>query len=80
MRSDSVQFFTCDEVLEIHNRLIAKFGSQGGMRDFCLLLSALCRPQTGYYNDLAEMGTAFFESLIINRSFVDEDECAAFFG
>lgn len=67
-------------MLEIHNRLIAKFGGQGGVRDFGLLLSASYRPQTGYYNDLAELGTALFESLIINRLFVDEDKYAAYFG
>ncbi len=50
------------------------------MRDFGLLLSALYRPQTGYYNDLNEMGTALFESLITNRLFVDENKRIAFFG
>ena len=44
-----------------------------------LLESALFRPQTGYYSDLAHMSAALFESLIINHAFVDGNKRAAFF-
>jgi death-on-curing protein len=75
-----VQFLTADEVLAIHERLIAVFGGREGLRDRGLLESALHRPQTGYYPDLAEMAAALFESLIINHPFVDGNKRVAFFG
>ena len=49
------------------------------MRDLGLLESALYRPRTGYYADLAEMAAALFESLIMNHPFVDGNKRVAFF-
>lgn len=49
------------------------------MLDKGLLESALFRPQAGYYNDLAEMAAALFESLIMNHAFVDGNKRVAFF-
>jgi len=77
--NDPVQFLTPDEVLAIHARLIEVFGGSAGVRDPGLLESALHRPQTGYYADLAEMDAALFESLIINHAFVDGNKRVAFF-
>jgi death-on-curing protein len=68
-----------DEALAIHERLIAVFGGPRGVRDPGLLESALFRPQTGYYADLAEMAAALFESLLMNHPFVDGNKRAAFF-
>ncbi len=79
MPGDSIQFLTRDELLEIHENLIERFGGQPGIRDPGLLESALFRPRTGYYKDLAEMGAALFESLIINHPFVDGNKRVAFF-
>ena len=79
MPADPVQFLSHDELLEIHARLIERFGGEAGIRDPGLLDSALFRPQTGYYEDLAEMGAALFESLIMNHPFVDGKERTAFF-
>ena len=79
MPGDSIQFLTRDELLEIHENLIERFGGQPGIRDPGLLESALFRPRTGYYEDLAEMGAALFESLIINHPFVDGNNRVAFF-
>ncbi len=50
-----------------------------GLRDPGLLESALFRPRTGYYADLAEMAAALFESLISNHPFVDGNKRVAFF-
>jgi death-on-curing protein len=47
--------------------------------DLGLLESALYRPGTGYYADLAEMAAALFESLIMNHPFVDGNKPVAFF-
>ncbi len=79
MPADAVQFLSQDELLEIHARLIERFGGESGIRDLGLLDSALFRPQTGYYEDLAEMGAALFESLIMNHPFVDGNKRIAFF-
>lgn len=71
MPNDVVQFLSLDEAIAIHERLIDKFGGTQGLRDMGLLESALFRPQTGYYADLAQMAAALFESLISNHAFVD---------
>jgi death-on-curing protein len=74
-----VEFLSVDEVLEIHERLIEKFGGTHGLRDIGLLDSAIFRPRSGYYNDLVTMAAALFESLLINHPFVDGNKRAAFF-
>ncbi|MEA3412828.1 MAG: type II toxin-antitoxin system death-on-curing family toxin [Pseudomonadota bacterium] len=79
MQSKGVAFLTRDEALEIHHALLVRFAGPAGVRDFGLLESALYRPQTGYYADLAEMAAALFESLIINHPFVDGNKRVAFF-
>lgn len=79
MPSESVQFLSLDEVVEIHVVLIERFGGPPGVRDLGLLESALYRPQTGYYEDLVEMAAAMFESLIKNHPFVDGNKRVAFF-
>lgn len=79
MQSNTVQFLSVDEVLEIHARLIVRFGGADGLRDKGLLESALYRPQTGYYSDLVEMAAALFESLMNNHPFVDGNKRVAFF-
>ena len=79
MPGDVVQFLSLDEAIGIHKRLIAKYGGNPGLRDKGLLESALFRPQTGYYADLAQMAAALFESLINNHAFVDGNKRMAFF-
>jgi death-on-curing protein len=69
--SDRVLFLSVDEVLAIHERLIEAFGGPPGVRDTGLLESALYRPRTGHYPDLAAMATALFESLLMNHPFLD---------
>ena len=79
MPSESVLFLSVEEVLSIHRRLVDRFGGIAGIRDTGLLESALYRPQTGYYADLAEMAAALFESLLMNHPFVDGNKRVAFF-
>ena len=76
---DAVQFLSVDEAVHIHERLIEKFGGHGGVRDPGLLESALFRPQTGCYDDLATMASALLESLLFNHAFHDRNERTAFF-
>ena len=74
-----VLFLTVDEVLAIHARLIGQFGGPAGVRDHGLLESALYRPRTGHYHDVAEMATALLESLLMNHPFIDANKRVAFF-
>ena len=74
-----IQHLSLDEALAIHERLIEHFGGPPGVRDLGLLESALFRPHTGYYKDIAEMAAALFESLIMNHPFVDGNKRVAFF-
>ena len=77
--SDQIQHLSVDEVVEIHQRLIEHFGGPPGVRDLGLLESALFRPRSGYYQDIAEMAGALFESLLMNHPFVDGNKRVAFF-
>lgn len=74
-----VHYLTLDEAIAIHQGLIERFGGLEGVRDLGLLESALYRPRTGYYQDLAEMAAALFESLLMNHAFIDGNKRAAFF-
>lgn len=79
MPDEPVQFLSLDEALSIHERLIEEFGGPPRVRDLGLLESALFRPQTGYYPDLAGMAAALFESLLMNHPFLDGNKRVAFF-
>jgi len=79
LQNNPVQFLSVDEVLAIHERLIERFGGISGVRDQGLLESALYRPQTGYYDDLASMAAALFESLLLNHAFIDGNKRVALF-
>ena len=79
MPNDGIQFLSVEEAIAIHERLIQRFGGSPGIRDKGLLESALFRPQTGYYGDIAEMAAALFESLLLNHAFVDGNKRVAFF-
>jgi death-on-curing protein len=77
--NNTVVFLSRDEALAIHSALLERFGGPAGVRDTGLLESALYRPRTGHYADLAEMAAALFESLIMNHPFVDGNKRVAFF-
>jgi len=79
LQNKRVEFLSLDEVLEIHRRVIDRFGGSSGLRDPGLLESALYRPRSGYYRDLSEMSAALFESLLRNHPFVDGNKRVAFF-
>ena len=79
LQIEDVSYLSVDEAKAIHERLIRRFGGTTGIRDEGLLESALFRPQSGYYGDIAEMAAAMFESLLINHAFVDGNKRVAFF-
>lgn len=69
---------TLEETLELHRRLIDRFGGKSGVRDLGLLQSALLRPQTGYYRSLSLEAAALMQSLCQNHAFVDGNKRVAF--
>jgi death-on-curing protein len=71
-------YLTIAEVLAIHNQQIEQYGGLDGIRDRGLLESAVFRPQTGYYNSLAEEAAALMESLANNHPFLDGNKRVAF--
>ena len=69
---------TLAETLELHSRLIERFGGKDGVRDLGLLESALMRPQTGYYKSLSLEAAALLQSLTQNHAFIDGNKRVAF--
>ncbi len=71
-------YLTLADVLHLHDEQLRLFGGAAGVRDEGLILSALLRPQTGYYNDLIEEAAALWESLAMIHGFVDGNKRVAF--
>jgi death on curing protein len=69
---------TLDEVLFLHERLLARFGGAPGVRDLGLVESALARPRSGYYGSLTEQAAALLQSLATNHPFIDGNKRVAF--
>ena len=72
----SPDFLTLEEVLEIHDDQINRYGGASRIRDFGLLESALAQPQTIFggsflHTDLFEMAAAYFFHIIQNHPFMD---------
>lgn len=63
--------------MDVHDRLIARFGGSLGIRDRGALKSALARPQSGYYTDLIQEAAALWESLSQNHPFLDGNKRVA---
>jgi death-on-curing protein len=64
------------EVLEIHQLLVAQFGGLEGVRDTGLLKSAIERPfsgfgETEFYKTPEEKASAILESIVKNHPFMD---------
>jgi death-on-curing protein len=71
-------YLTLDDVLWIHEEQLRLFGGAPGVRDQGLIVSALLRPQTGYYTDLVEEAAALWESLAMSHGFIDGNKRVAF--
>jgi death on curing protein len=74
-----IEYPTLEELLAMHEILLAEFGGAGGVRDRGALESALMRPQLGYYETLVAQAAALMESLAQNHPFVDGNKRVAFF-
>jgi death-on-curing protein len=76
------RYLTPEQVLFLHNRLIAETGGGHGLRDLGMLLSAIGRPQATFdgkdlYPDLFSKTAALMESLVRNHPFVDGNKRTA---
>lgn len=69
---------TLAEALALHEKLIDRFGGSPGVRDKGLLLAALARPQSGYYESLSMEAAALLQSLAQNHAFIDGNKRVAF--
>src|SRR5271165_2858994 len=63
------------DVLAIHDRLLVLDGGASGVRDLCLLQSALARPRQlhsyGDNPDVVDMAADYISGIVRNHAFVD---------
>src|SRR3569623_3002843 len=71
-------YLTLDDSVCIHDQQLKLYGGAEGVRDEGLILSALLRPQTGYYADVIEEAAALWESLTMNHGFIDGNKRVAY--
>jgi len=69
-------FLTLDEVLEIHQDQLGRYGGSAGIRDLGLLQSALAQPKATFgrqflHADLFEMAAAYLFHIVQNHPFID---------
>jgi death on curing protein len=72
----SVVFPTIDEVLELHELSLDRYGGAEGIRERSLLESALAQPQASFggrllHEDIFMMAAAYLFHLVKNHPFVD---------
>jgi death-on-curing protein len=77
-----VRYLTGEEVVVVHERVLARFGGAGGIRDWGLLDSAVQRPRGAFggenlYPDLFAKAAALGHSLVLNHPFVDGNKRTA---
>jgi death-on-curing protein len=71
-----MRYLTLDEVLNLHQMVLAQSGGADGVRDLGLLDSALVQPYMTFsgqelYSTIAEKASALAFSLVMNHPFVD---------
>lgn len=71
-------YLSLEDILEIHQDQLKRYGGSLGIRDKAGLEAAIARPQSGYYDGLVSEAAAFWESLSQNHPFVDGNKRTAF--
>lgn len=71
------RYLSVEDILAIHDEMLARFGGIAGLRDANSLSSAVGRPRSGYYTDTIEEAAALFESLFQNHPFLDGNKRTA---
>jgi len=77
------KFLSQTVVLKIHERQIERFGGTPGIRDECLLESALAQPQVTFGGELLhttiyEQAAAYLYHIAMNHPFIDGNKRTAF--
>ncbi len=70
------RFLSVQEILELHERLVERFGGSHGLRDLGMLESAVAMPQAGFgeaylHEDIFEMAAAYLFHIVMNHPFID---------
>ena len=78
-----VRYLTADEIEDLHEQIILRYGGVGGVLSRDLLESASARPQTAIlgqelYPTLEEKAAALMHSIIADHPFVDGNKRTAF--
>ncbi len=74
-------WFSRDEVLALHDLMLADYGGLGGVRDDNMLESALAKPRQLYHYgkpSLAEMAAAYAAGVVKNHPFLDGNKRTGF--
>ena len=71
-----IDFLTLEDVVQIHELQIARFGGAAGLRDLSLLESAIMQPQSSFggeylHQSIFEMAAAYLFHLTQNHPFID---------
>ena len=71
-----MRYLSLGEVLDLHRRIVARWGGAAGIRDLGALESAIAQPRMTFggsdlYPDIVEKAAALCFSLIQNHPFVD---------
>lgn len=70
------RFLSIDEVLDLHEQLVRRYGGALGLRDLGMLESAVAMPQAGFgdsylHVDISEMAAAYLFHIVMNHPFID---------
>lgn len=71
-----IQFLTVDEIIEMHDAFLNKFGGLPGIRDKNLLLSAIAAPQGRMFGEdlhptVYDKAAAYLFHIVCNHPFND---------
>jgi death-on-curing protein len=72
----TIEFLTVADVLDIHQRQLARFGGADGICDMGLLESAIAQPMATFdgqfvHSELFDMAAAYLFHIVSNHAFVD---------
>jgi death-on-curing protein len=73
------EFLGLEEILEIHQDQVRRFGGSSGIRDLGLLQSAIAMPMAQFggqylHRDLFEMAAAYLFHVVQNHPFIDANK------
>jgi death-on-curing protein len=78
----SIEYVRADVLLNVHGRLLERYGGVAGVRDANGLEAAIARPQNpafyGQTQSIATLGAALAWSLLRNHPFADGNKRSAF--